>query len=323
MKAFTIIQTFLAFSASHLHLHVAAFTPTNLLQVKTNVQPLKARDVAKRSPFPSLSTSTSSSTTTTSLFLAQTDNEQDNQKNVLSAINPTYAIPYALFLGVATYMTQIEAPGASQAIIEQYINDPTNPQLGSSIFEVIFNMLGFVGVPLACLILPGAAALKKGDRLALNPVPFLVGSAAAGYGSVGIYMSTTPKGDDFVEPAITQNDLGWVTRNVFENKIFNAIVLALIGSIWVTTGAGMDLLTNGGGAIEDLGDLMSGSALASVSTVDLSILTLTGASLIPQDLKRRGVEDGMGVNAVAASTVLFPVVGLALYCLLRPSIAEE
>jgi len=312
MKTSIIFQSLLALSASQPH--VLAFTPSNL---NTNLQlrqPLK--DVNQPS-FSSLSTVSS-----TSLLLAQTNNEEDNQ-NFLSAINPAYAIPYALFFGVATYMSLVEPAGASQAIIEKFIDNPTNPQLGSSIFEVIFNMLGFVGVPLACLILPGAAALKKDDRLKLNPVPFLLGSAAAGYGSLGIYMCSTPKKNDYVEPTITKDDLGWFTRNVLENKIFNGIVLAIIGSIWVTTGAGMDLVTNGGDAIRDLGDILPSSALASVSTVDLSILTLTGASLVPQDLKRRGVEDEMRMNAVAASTALLPVVGLAIYCLLRPSIDDE
>ena len=69
--------------------------------------------------------------------------------------------------------------------------------------------------------------------------------------------------------------------------------------------------------------MFSSTAICSVSSLDLSILTLTMASLVPEDLKRRGVEDSNKANAIAASTILLPVLGAALFCALRPSLPEE
>lgn len=266
-------------------------------------------------------------TTTTTLFQARTtknnygsDND-DNDKPIknsilgggfLKALNPTYTIAYLIFLSVATYMTTTETPGASQAMIEKFIADPLHPNLGSSLFEVVFNTLGLVGLPLACLIMPGA----KGQSL--NPTPFLFGSAAAGYGSLGLFMMTKKP-----VTSVSNDDLGWFTRNVLENKLFNwALVLAL-ANIYVVTGAGASLVQDAGQTFADLGEVLQGSALGLVSTVDLTILCLTGASLVPEDLERRGVKDSGKAYAIAASTLLFPAVGLALYSALRPNLVLE
>ena len=73
--------------------------------------------------------------------------------------------------------------------------------------------------------------------------------------------------------------------------------------------------------------MISGSALGTATTVDTTILTLVGASLVPADLERRGcfAEEGeKGIAyAIAASTILVPGVGLALYSALRPSLEED
>ena len=45
---------------------------------------------------------------------------------------------------------------------------------------------------------------------------FLFASSLAGYGSLGLFISTrTPV------PSVDKEDLGWFTKNVLENKIFN------------------------------------------------------------------------------------------------------
>lgn len=227
------------------------------------------------------------------------------------SINPIYAAFYIIFNSVAFYMVTTEAPGASQSLIDKYIADPLHPGLGSSLFETIFNMLGLIGIPFACLIMPGA----KGQKL--NPTPFLFGSAAAGYGSMGFVMMTRKP-----VTSVDKDELGWFTKNVLENKIFNWVIFIALVNTYIISGAGEGLITDFSGTFQEFLTMIKGSALATVSTVDLSILCLTGASLIPEDLERRGIDDKGKAYAIAASTLLLPTAGLALYAALRPTLKE-
>ena len=120
--------------------------------------------------------------------------------------------------------------------------------------------------------------------------------------------------------------MAWVTRNVLENKVFNWIVVALVVSVPVTTGALASGLEDWSGAVAGYLDLFGTTKLASISTVDLSILTTAAATLIPRDYRLRvssEQEEEKKGYLIAASTVLFPVLGAALYCALRPPLPEE
>lgn len=227
-------------------------------------------------------------------------------------INPSYAAFYLAFLSVATYMSLSEAPGASQALIDKFIADPLHPGFGSSLFESEWNLIGLVGLPLACLIMPGA----KGQKL--NPAPFLFGSVFAGYGSLGPVMMTRK-----AVTSVEKDELGWFTINVLENKIFNWATFLLFANAYLISGVGEGLWNDFGGTFKEFSEMIQGAALGTATTVDFLILCLTGASLIPEDLKRRGVEDEGKAYAVAASTLLLPAAGLALYAALRPTLDEE
>lgn len=122
---------------------------------------------------------------------------------------------------------------------------------------------------------------------------------------------------------VSRADLGWVTKNVLENKIFNWFLVVLILSAYTSTGFASAMLADPASEIKGYQEMFSSTAICSVSSLDLSILTLTMASLVPEDLKRRGVEDSNKANAIAASTILLPVLGAALFCALRPSLPEE
>lgn len=240
-----------------------------------------------------------------------TPNEDSSTQDL--TLNPLYAIPYILFFSVATYMTIHEgSSGASQGIINAFIADPLHPNTGSSLFEVVFNTLGLVGLPMACLLMPAAKNQK------FSATPFLFGSSLAGYGSLGLYMMTRTPQDK-----ISLDDLGWFTKNVLENKIFNWLLVAALLNIYIITGAYKDLSSDFSGTFATFFDTITKSALGLTSTVDLTILCLTAASLIPEDLARRGMNDKGNASAIAASTLLFPAVGVAVYCAMRPPLKDE
>eukprot|EP00977_Amphora_coffeiformis_P018150 scaffold6242_cov168-Amphora_coffeaeformis.AAC.2 len=226
-------------------------------------------------------------------------------------INPLYLLPYIGFLAFAFHATSTEAPGASQAIIEQFIADPLHPGV-NELFTIVFNLIGLVGIPLACIVMPAAA----GQRF--PAAPFLVASTFGGYGALGPYVMTRKPMTE-----VTQSDLGWVTKNVLENKVFNWVVVALAASALVTTGGLPAFWNDPQGQIQGYIELFQQTAIASASSVDFAILCLTAASLIPEDLARRGVTDTNKSRAVAASTLLLPMIGATLYCALRPPLLEE
>jgi len=226
-------------------------------------------------------------------------------------INPIYLLPYIGFLGFAFYATNTEAPGASQAILEQFISDPLNPGV-NELFTIIFNLVGLVGIPLACIVMPAAAGQP------FPAAPFLVASVFAGYGAVGPYVMTRKPVTE-----VTPSDLGWVTKYVLENKVFNWSVVALAASALVTTGGLSAFWDNPQGQIQGYIELFQQTAIVSASSVDFAILSLTAASLIPEDLARRGITDTNKCRAIAASTLLLPMIGATLYCALRPPLPEE
>lgn len=117
-----------------------------------------------------------SSAPKTALCAASADDEDGFFGGI--QINFPYAIAYIGFLAFAFYMTTLEAPGASQAVLEKFLADPVNPGV-NELFASVFNLLGLAAIPIACLSMPGA----KGQKPPL--VPFLLGGVFAGYGSIG------------------------------------------------------------------------------------------------------------------------------------------
>lgn len=227
------------------------------------------------------------------------------------SINPPYAIAYVTFLAFAFYRSFTEPEGASMQILEGFFADPLNPGC-NELFVSIFNLLGLYFVPLACLLMPGA----KGQKLPATP--FIFASMLGGYGFLGPYAMTRKPSPE----VINKSNLGWFTANVLENKIFNWVILAVVSSAYVSSGCVSALFSDPSGLISGYGDLVSETAIASASSMDFVILTLVAASLIPEDLARRGVK-GASNYAIAASTVLLPGVGAALYCALRPELDAE
>ena len=225
-------------------------------------------------------------------------------------VNPVYAVPYVFFLLFGFYMTSHEAAGASQVVLEKFIADPLHPGV-NELFATVFNLIGLVGIPLACILMPSA----KGQRFPAPP--FLIASAAVGYGAIGPYTMTRKP-----VTSVDTDELGWVTKNVLENKIFNWFMVILAMSSLFTTGLLNALVEDFGGTVAGYADLFSSTAIAGVSSIDFLILCVTAASMVPEDLLRRGVTDKRA-NAIAASTLLLPMIGATIYCALRKPLPDN
>ncbi|KAL9181210.1 hypothetical protein ACHAXT_010015 [Thalassiosira profunda] len=242
------------------------------------------------------------------------DGSSDNTPGFFSdiTINPPYAIAYVAFLGFAFFRSATEPAGASNEVLMQYFANPSNPGF-NELFVTVFNLLGLYVMPMACLLMPGA----KGQKLPATP--FVAGAMFGGYGLLGPYAITRKP-----NPApISKADLGWFTSNVLENKLFNYLIAIFAASTYVTSGALASFISDPGQLISGYGEMFSETAFVSASSLDFVILTISAASLIPEDLARRGYEGKMAPELVAASTLLLPGVGAALYCALRPSLEEE
>lgn len=244
----------------------------------------------------------------TSSLYAASDDDGGNEEGMFNGvdINPTYLVPYVGFLLFGFYMTSTEAAGASQLILEKFIADPLNPGV-NELFATVFNLIGLVGIPLACIIMPSA----KGQKFPAPP--FLIASAAVGYGAVGPYVMTRKP-----VTSVAIDDLGWVTKSVLENKAFNWFMVIVAMSSLFTTGLLNALASDFSGTVQGYWDIFSSTAIAGVSSVDFAILCMTAASLIPEDLERRGMTDKSKANLIAVSTLLLPMIGATIYCALRP-----
>ena len=120
---------------------------------------------------------------------------------------------------------------------------------------------------------------------------------------------------------VEKDEQGFFTRNLFENKIFAAFVVALAASIPFSSGLFNDFLAGDGGAtVQGFLDLLSSSRFVAVASADLFILTVVAAILIPEDMERRGMEPS---KLIAFSTLLLPVLGPTIYLLARPSLDEN
>jgi len=126
-----------------------------------------------------------------------------------------------------------------------------------------------------------------------------------------------------VTEVLDRTELGWFTANVLENKVVAWLLVLLSFSSIFSTGLLSGLVADFTGEIQGFEALLSSTALVSASSLDIVLLTITAASLIPEDLKRRGETDEAKMRLIALSTILIPVLGSVLYCALRPSIKDN
>jgi hypothetical protein len=230
------------------------------------------------------------------------------------SFNPLYGALWLLFLIYGIFFSPGEMLGATDIkLIEALIADPSNANGAvNPLFFIFFNALGVMPIIMAQLVLP------QGNQKGVWAAPFVIGSFGAGFGALGLYLTLRAPPVE----SKTKSEASWVTANLFENKLFNWVNVLLCGAILYSS----DILTGAGDSLSTVWDnylqLASSSKLVSVSSVDLLILTVSAATLIPRDYGLRSSEGEQKGLTYAAATVLLPVVGAALYCALRPPLPE-
>ena len=218
----------------------------------------------------------------------------------------------AIWIGLVTWAFGF-APGqvnsvADNEMITTLISQPVpRPEEVNEIWFAVWNCFVVVPAVLAALEAP----VGRGQRL--PAAPFLWGSGAFGYFSLGPYFASRTVRSEPVE----MEDLGWASSNIFENRIFGVVLSAIAISIPFTSDLfNCDLSATFSGFI----DLASSSRFVSVASADITLLTLLSAVLVSEDSKRRGWED-KSVPLLVAS-ILLPVVTPCLYLAARPSLEE-
>ncbi|KAL3904142.1 MAG: hypothetical protein SGILL_010184, partial [Bacillariaceae sp.] len=237
--------------------------------------------------------------------------EQEDDSNGLSLhFNPLYGALWLGFLVFGIFLSPGEVLDLKDTqIIEGFINDPSNTAGGMNpLFFAVFNGLGIMPIVMAQLALP------QGSKSGVPAAPFMLGSVAAGFGAAGLYLTLRA-------PPVerkTKAEASWITSNILDNKIANWGAVALSGSVLVTSGILSSFVDGSFSTILDgYMQLASTSKLVCVSSVDLMILSIAVATLIPQDYRLRTADggdgaDGTNIPVIAASTLLLPVVGAAL-----------
>lgn len=126
-------------------------------------------------PFNTVSDSYATSVTMTTTALAAVKDDGTNNDSLGIQINPTYAIAYVLFLSFAFLQSSNEPDGgASMEVLQKFLSNPQHPEGINELFVLVFNLLGLIAAPIACLLLPGARSSK------LPATPFILGSLFGG-----------------------------------------------------------------------------------------------------------------------------------------------
>lgn len=253
---------------------------------------------------------------TSSVNFLSSSNDNEGDRGIFNNFNPLYGALWATFLtyGLALSPGQIGDPLDFQ-MIQSYIDNPTAPEGINPLFLIIFNGLGIMPLVIAQLACP------QGNKVGGVPAaPFLAASMAMGFGAAGFYLT-------FRSPPVeqkTQTEASWFTRTILENKLASVASIALLGAAIVSA---MNLMEDGqtiSSVLSDYISLTSQSKFVSTSSLDLVILTISAATLIPRDLQLRSQEDTttLGRN-IALGTLVVPIVGAILYCLWRPQLPKD
>jgi len=203
---------------------------------------------------------------------------------------------------------ELNAPADTEMVTRLATQPFPRPDGMNELWFSVWNCVTVVPAVIAALEAP----VGRGQRLPATP--FLWGSAAFGYFSLGPYFLTRTAREEPVE----LEDLGFASRNIFENKIFGVLLSGIALSIPFSSGlVGSDL----GQAVAGYGELFASSRFVAVASVDIALMSALAAVLVAEDAARRGWEDK--ALPLLAATLLLPVLGPSLYLVARPSLEEQ
>lgn len=281
---------------------------------KEIVTPVKDNESAKsiKNPFASFFPSPAAE----SMVVVEETNDGDQGWTDFGSdpITYAYAAGWAGLVTFAFFLAPGELSSASDtAMLNSIIANPAAPDM-NLMYYAIFNLFALIPIVLACTIAPRAISDKG---IPSGPPLFL--SAFIAYFVMGPYLALrkTPK-TVIVDPS---TEFGWVTRNIWENKLVNYGTVAFG---FLCLASGLPALEDPAGSFQGMLDLIGSSRFASVSFADLALITLILTKEVADDYKIRcNPEDVNKAPVIGASTALFPILGAAIYCAVRPSFEES
>jgi hypothetical protein len=245
----------------------------------------------------------------------QLSSNSEEKGGMLSSFNPLYGSLWAAFLAFGLFLSpgSIGDP-ADTAILQAYIENPTAPEGINPIFLIIFNSLGVMPLIIAQLACP------QGSKEGLPATPFLGAALGMGFGAAGLYLTLR----DTPVDRKSQAEASWFTRYILENKITSVIALGLL-ALGVQPSVSIVDHQGWATAVSEFVALVEQSKFVSVSSLDLAVLTIAAATLIPRDLQLRTPEAETAEvgRTIAILSLFFPIVGAASYCLWRPSLPAK
>jgi hypothetical protein len=229
------------------------------------------------------------------------------------------AIPALAWLGIVAFaVSRPDSADLDATLIQSILDNPTNPGI-NELFLFLFNVFLPLPAILAALLVP------QGSPGTTPPAgPFIAASFGLGYFALGPYLVVRPPPRRVIDNA-EESSISWVTRQVLENKVCGWSLLAVLLYLpWAAQLPQAWSVDSGVSVWSDFVDLFASSRLVAVSCVDLTLLHLTAAALIPADYRLRTSstdkdEEDRG-RLVALAAALLPFVGPAVYVALRPKL---
>ena len=205
------------------------------------------------------------------------------------------------------------------------------PESINELFYAVFNSFSVLAAAIAALTLPTGGKLEvepikaaptelaswtpAGQRV--PAIPFLWGSVIIGYFALGPYFAlrSARRG-----PLDVEGEVGWCTRNIFEQRAFGVVLSLLTLSLPVSSGLfspGVDYTA----VVTGFGELLTSSRFVAVASIDIVLMLVLAATLIAEDCARRGWAD-KGLK-YGAGSLLLPILGPCLYLAARPPLEKK
>jgi hypothetical protein len=228
------------------------------------------------------------------------------------------AIPALAWLGIVAFaVSRPDSADLDANLIQTILDNPTNPGI-NELFVCLFNVFLPLPAIVAALLVPQGS--PGGTTTTLPAGPFVAASFGLGYFALGPFLVVRPPPRSVV---MDESSISWVTRHVLENKVFGWSLLAILLYLpWAAQLPQAWSVDSGVTVWSDFVELFSSSRLVAVSCVDLTLLHVTAAALIPADYRLRTstTDNEDRGQLVALAAALFPFVGPALYVALRPKL---